>query len=258
MIKKAILNVNTWQLPNTAIAKLKSNEVHIWRANLLTSPLLLEQAKQLLSADELQRGQRLYSSELRQRFWLAHAWKRCILAQYVSQPPSQLNFARGEYGKPFLILPADMQSVQFNMSHSGDMVLFAIMQNVEVGVDIELINWQVEALQLAQRFFAPEEYELLHNVPGSQLIPAFYRIWTLKEAVIKALGKGLHYNLSEFAVHLADDYAHCLHLLPLHRVDSWNVFTFPVQDQYVAAFAAPSTIKQCYFWETDACTLPSP
>jgi 4'-phosphopantetheinyl transferase len=110
---------------------------------------------------------------------------------------------RGEHGKPQL--PPPFSTLGFNWSHSGERALFAIGRGVEgfeVGVDIERIRARPRALELAARFFAPAETAALSALPVGKQLHAFLRLWTAKEAVLKAHGGGISYGLHrvEFAL----------------------------------------------------------
>jgi 4'-phosphopantetheinyl transferase len=127
-----------------------------------------------------------------------------LLAAYAGPhaPPVE----RGEHGKPRF--PAPFDHLGFNWSHSGDKALFAIGRGgrcFELGVDIERVRPRARALELAARFFAPDETNLLEALPADARLHGFLRLWTAKEAVLKANGGGLSYGLHRAAFSLADD-----------------------------------------------------
>lgn len=114
--------------------------------------------------------------------------------------------ARGEHGKPHF--PGSFSRLGFNWSHSGDRALFAIgrgAEGFEVGVDIERVRPRPRALELATRFFAPDETAFLAALPAEDRLHAFLRLWTVKEAVLKANGGGLSYGLHRVAFALGGD-----------------------------------------------------
>lgn len=90
--------------------------------------------------------------------------------------------------KPFL---TDAGDIRFNWSHSAEWALVAVGHGLEVGVDLESRNRAVRALALAKRFFADSEFRFLCDLPETQRATAFFRLWTGKEAVLKALGRGI-------------------------------------------------------------------
>ena len=95
--------------------------------------------------------------------------------------------ARTESGKPYVV----DGSLHFNLSHSGDYALIAVTADAPVGVDIERHREHRRWREIAKRFFAPHEASSLRTADD------FYRLWVVKEAVLKALGTGLRGNLAD-------------------------------------------------------------
>jgi len=127
-----------------------------------------------------------------------------LLAAYAG--PDAPAAERGEHGKPRF--PAPFDDLGFNWSHSGDVALFAIGRGspgFELGVDIERVRPRARALELATRFFAPDETAMLAALPADALLDGFLRLWTAKEAVLKAHGGGLSYGLHRASFALGDD-----------------------------------------------------
>lgn len=120
----------------------------------------------------------------------AFAFTRLVLRQHLGSDPVLL---RHEHGKPYL---ADRR-LSFNLSHSGELAVLAVGP-AELGVDVEFMGRAVDFLQLSRRFFAQPEWEWLDTQEDPR--EPFYRIWTRKEAYIKALGTGLRHPLDAFCV----------------------------------------------------------
>lgn len=108
----------------------------------------------------------------------------------------------GEYGKPFL---KDCPGIQFSLSHSGSRVLCALSTGA-VGCDIQQTGSGNPAL--ADRFFSPAEAAYL-KAEGRET--DFYRLWTLKESFVKAVGLGLSLPLKEFTLDLSGESPALLH-----------------------------------------------
>ena len=115
----------------------------------------------------------------------SHAALRAILGQYTGAP---LDFATGEYGKPYL--PADPH-LHFNLSHSHQLALVAVSRDVEVGVDVEWFRPLPACLAIAERFFPPAELAALMDALPADREREFFRLWTRIEARLKARGVGL-------------------------------------------------------------------
>ncbi len=121
------------------------------------------------------------------------------LALQLGMEESILRFSRGAYGKPALALPG---TPHFNLSHSGPVTALALAQAVEVGVDVERPRRTRDVLALAQRYFAPAETRTLARLPAPTREAAFYALWTCKEAVLKALGRGIAFGLDRLEFEL--------------------------------------------------------
>ncbi len=107
-----------------------------------------------------------------------------------------LAFGRNAHNKPFLVHPP---GYHYNISHAGDWVVCAF-GNGPVGIDVEFMKPM--DLDIAGRFFSAQEVERLNRLEESEQLAYFYRIWTLKESYVKAVGKGLSMPLDSFSVRL--------------------------------------------------------
>jgi phosphopantetheinyl transferase len=106
-------------------------------------------------------------------------------------PPRAVEFVETKYGKPRLAPVHEAADVEFNLSHSGIIALFAFTRGRAVGVNVELIREVPDVDDLAECFFSVTETALLRALPVDRRSLAFLACWTRKEAFIKALGLGL-------------------------------------------------------------------
>ena len=112
---------------------------------------------------------------------------------------ANIRIAEGDYGKPYF---PDYPEIHFSISHSEKMVI-AVFADTEVGCDIE---YMVSAdLEIAERFFCRAEYEFIMRHKKQDRKEAFYRIWTLKESFMKAVGSGLMLPMNEFCIRIEGD-----------------------------------------------------
>lgn len=119
----------------------------------------------------------------------AAAW----LAREATFDAAAIAFERDAHGRPNLQPP--LQAWDCNWSHSGDGLLVAAGLHLRVGVDLEWLRPRPRALQLAERFFAPPEFDWVRAAPDDAGEPRFLRLWCAKEAVLKAHGRGLAFGL---------------------------------------------------------------
>lgn len=182
---------------------LADNEVHVWRAQLELPLSQVQELRGILTDDELDRANRFSFDVDWQRFIAARGTLRSILSRYIAIYPSHLRFHYNEYGKPFLAPEFSAYLLNFNLSHSGSMALYAITRNMEIGVDVERVRSNFEYDEIAERFFSATEVAILRTIPTEKKLEAFYNCWTRKEAYIKAHGEGLSLPLDSFEVSFA-------------------------------------------------------
>lgn len=164
----------------------------------LLNPALISQESlatlpEQLSADEHHIWQQISHNLRRQEYLVSRALLRQLLAQRLATSPSQLQFSNGEHGKPQL----QDGRWHFNLSHSGSWLVLALCQQGPLGVDIEMGKRRHHPLPLARRFYAQSEYEWLCALPAQEQESAFYRLWSRKEAVLKAHGGGIAAGLEK-------------------------------------------------------------
>jgi 4'-phosphopantetheinyl transferase len=116
-----------------------------------------------------------------------------LLAHYAGVERAPV-VARGEHGKPFA---PEWPDLHFNLSHSGRHALLAFARDQPLGVDIEARDRRVSHVEIARRFFAPDEAQAIAGLAPERRADAFRHLWTYKEAVLKALGTGLNFGLDK-------------------------------------------------------------
>lgn len=141
-----------WQSPPATIS-LPLTELHLWRVNLHRSPDELQIFQSVLSPDEIDRAQRFRQPHHQQRFIAGRGILRSLLGRYLACDPAQLEFHYASHGKPYLA----HTDLQFNLAHSQDWGVYAIVRSQPIGVDLEQIR-PIDALdRLLARFFTNEE-----------------------------------------------------------------------------------------------------
>jgi len=216
---------------------LGAEQVRVWSVRLDADEAQLHACEALLSADELERARRFRRPDLRRRYSVAHALLRRVLAAELGTNGAGLRFESGPHGKPAL---RDWPQLRFNLSHAGDLALYALAWRREVGVDLEQATPEVEIDPVARQMFSADERDALAALPLDERRQAFFRIWTRKEAYVKALGLGLAHPTRSFTVsgRAQDDDAlrhdHCLPDAPWQ----WRTADIAAAPGYHAALAA--------------------
>lgn len=222
----------SWQ-PAPVRGLVLRNEVQIWRLSLADPHAWQEELTDALSPDELERAARFHFERDRRRFMSTRATLRALLGKALSIPPVEIRFQYGAEGKPALHA-AHGSDLQFNVAHSHEMALLALARGPALGVDVEYARELDDAPRIAQRFFSQQEVAALLAQPAAQRHALFFRIWSRKEAFIKATGKGLSQPLSAFnVVTLSGEPLTYVELEGV--VTSWRLWDLPVGREYGAA-----------------------
>lgn len=232
---------------------LLDDEVHVWRASLDASASEVQRLYDILNDDERRRADRFHFSKDRRHFTVARGVLRVLLGRYLNILPEGLHFEYNQYGKPALLFSETHNELKFNLSHSGELVLYAFTRQREVGIDVEWIHRRIgEFEQIAERFFSEQENQMLRRLPGQQKQAAFFNCWTRKEAYIKAKGKGLSLPLDQFDVSLAP--GEPAKLLATRNdpedVLRWKMLKLDPGSDYVAALLVEGDewVTKCWQW----------
>lgn len=178
----------------------------------------------LLDAGEQTRAARLQVKHARRSFIACRVALRCLLAERLGQAPQDVALALTARGKPQL--PGGEWS--FNISHSADVALIALAKgDLRLGIDVERVQEHTQVRGMAVRYFHPSEAAA---VAGRR--PAFFRCWTRKEAVVKAIGTGFATRLDSFAVDVDSEWP-----APVRGVGGLTVVPLAVGGGYEAALA---------------------
>lgn len=204
-------------------------EVHIWWVRLQLEGPALCACWDLLSAEETRAASSYRFVKDMREFVVTRAVLRQILSRYTGQAPADLRFESNSGGKPVL---RGMQSPHFSVSHCSDVALLAVA-SFRVGIDIEHVRpgnfWQKGIGEC----LSPRERAYLEALPARSRTEALYRVWTRKEAVLKAVGTGLLYPPRQVSVLPENKEPSMVTLLG----GNWSVRQLPAPARYAAAAA---------------------
>lgn len=144
-----------------------------------------------LSAEERERHGRFRFESDRDIYLVAHVLVRRMLARIAGVAPDSFAFVAGEHGRPEISAPEPAKALRFNLSHTHGLVACAVTRARDIGVDVEYVERKVEVMNVANHVFSTVEVAGLAALSGEAQRERFFELWTLKEAYIKAIGKGL-------------------------------------------------------------------
>jgi 4'-phosphopantetheinyl transferase len=228
----------TFRLPGECAQQLIGyDDIEIVMASLDLPQSDVDEARLLLSDEEKQRADRFVFDRDRNRFIVARATLRTLLAERLKVDPKSIELSYGEFGKPYLAGQFAYSELAFNVSHSEDVAVFAITCGREVGIDVEAIVDMKDRDEVAGHCFSAREVDAYRSLDEEDRTLGFYNCWTRKEALVKALGDGLNFSLADFDVTLAPDApAKILGLGTTPGEDcGWELHAFSPQPGFVAA-----------------------
>ena len=195
-----------------------------------------EECYQVLNANEQLQCQTFANPAVQKRFLLSRCLLHHGLSQLANRPPHQWSFIKNEHGKPELE-PSQNQSdfkgcLHFNLSHSGNWIAFTFA-DVAVGVDIQDMKADVPCFKIAKRFFHISEIQKLESMKKFQQIDYFFKLWTLKEAYLKAVGTGLSGGLKSFCIETSHQ-----------DLNPFSCYTWKLDTQYMLSIVLSSNVSQ--------------
>jgi 4'-phosphopantetheinyl transferase len=213
------------------------NDVHLWRVRLVCDEPTLRSLESVLAPAERQRADHFHYPRDRRRYVVGRGRLRLLLGEYLSRTPSEISIETTTLGKPS-VADQPSEGLRFNLAHSEELALIAIAKGREIGVDVERERPEVDCVELAKRFFAPEELAALAASPPAERHTVFYRCWTRKEAYIKAIGLGMQIPLDSFAVTAESDSAALIHTThDPSQIRKWELRSLFPMSGFAAAVA---------------------
>lgn len=209
--------------------------VDIWQADLIQDAAILSKFRDVLDEQEKYKADTYKLPLMRDRYVAVRGISRLVLAGYLKADPATLKFTVGEYGKPALIC----NTLHFNISHTDNLLLVAVANFPEIGIDIEVIKPRNNLDGLARRCFTASEFQVWRQLSLSQSLDTFYRLWTKKEAFVKAIGRGIALGLEQCEVET--DKGGQLRMIPAAygAASDWKITEITVSTNACAALVTP-------------------
>lgn len=194
-----------------------------------------------LSSDEHARCARFVFARDRRDFAAAHSLLRTRLSQYTDVGPAAWTFDALPGGKPFIASASGQPALAFNLSHTHGFVACAIAPGGEVGIDVESVDRALDGRRIATRYFSKAENDWLDACDGRERAIRFIELWTLKEAYIKAIGRGLSLPLNGFGFAFEGERHIRFSPPPDTQASAWTFALFAPSARYRLAVAVEAT-----------------
>ena len=181
--------------------------IEVWYVDpgLLADPESVERCRARVSSDDLARVGRLFSTGARHLRLVAWALARTVLSRHAPVAIDAWRFRETEHGRPEIAEPTLTPPLRFNLSHTAGLVACVVAEADDVGLDVEDVRRRSDIRSITRRFFAPGEVAAIERLDDERRPTAFFELWTLKEAYLKARGVGISLPLTEVAFALEPD-----------------------------------------------------
>jgi 4'-phosphopantetheinyl transferase len=212
---------------------LLGQELHIWmvKTNELESSYFWD----FLLPKEQIKASKFRIEVDRHRYIISHAVLQLLLGFYINGKCNPEEIKVSKYGKPFLSTVHSKNGFHFNITHSQDVACFIFSKKNNVGIDIEFIDSEIEWRNVAEDNFTISELRYLNSSFKKDQVKEFYKIWTRKEALLKAIGVGLA-ELDEMKkIKLGSE------------INNYLLGTFEFDDKYIGAFSTLNGSCSCKY-----------
>lgn len=224
--------------------ELQKNHTDIWRVKISDQLNNLTYFKSILNHDEINVASKYHFSKNIQCSIVSRACLKILLGNYLRCHPSLITLRKNKYGKLFV---SKQSNFFFNVTHTDEIILYAFAMT-PIGIDIENTKHNIEFLEIAKIFFSEGEIKKLEKVSEDDLRSTFFRIWTRKEAFIKAIGKGLSLSLNQFEVTALTEEPACILSIHQKTKHDWFLQSFVPETGYQAAFVQKHLIEKVNYF----------
>lgn len=218
---------------------LNDDEIHIWNYSLEPNENLAESYFEKLSEDEKSKAKKIIIKEVKYRSILSKVITRNILSKYLDKEFNLINYYYNEFGKPILSSDINHLNLDFNNSHSGNLGVMAITKKKPIGIDVEQVIELKNLDELINHIFTDNEINELYRLNQIDKTLMFYKIWTAKEAFVKAIGQGLSFPIKNIEFKI--DSPRGISIRDIKEfpdsLNEWQIYNFTPKENYTSTIA---------------------
>jgi 4'-phosphopantetheinyl transferase len=169
---------------------IATDQQHIWSARYTDLDQYYPILSGLVNAQEATRAAGFKKTRDAQDYILRHGMVRAVVGQYIRKEPQEIQFIHEQSGKPDLDPEGDLHDIHFSLSRTDEMVCLGISKKTRIGLDVVKCDSRYPFLAAAEYLFTPDERQWITRTTPHDRHVRFFRIWSLKEALLKAMGGG--------------------------------------------------------------------
>jgi 4'-phosphopantetheinyl transferase len=175
-----------------------SSRYSAWLVDIRDLGKYADEIRHCLSEQELSKYKGIKAAKQRELFCLRKGVTRILLRELFDT--CDLQYAYDHNGKPYIV--DNSRNIKFNISHSKEYLLIGTSEQIDIGVDVEKINYKLDYALIAKSILSTEELILFNSYNETQRFRSFYKAWVQKEAASKAVGLGLALGFNSFSVNI--------------------------------------------------------
>lgn len=226
---------------------LPPGELHVWRVSTSITPVAFVEFESALTEKELAKVPFFKFKQVKDSYVISQGSLRRLLSEYLGIPANLVKIGRRRKGKPYSI---DDPGLYFNMSNSGKFVVIAFSRDGEVGIDIEKTRPLHDLDEMIAKNFTSREIRFITARPEER-ISRFFRLWTVKESYLKAIGEGMRLQPDSLEFAIESDRVRQLSVEGVFDQEDWNFKEFSKSNDYVGTITygqVNTVIKQMDFY----------
>ena len=201
--------LQTYKLDDLYDKKLLSaNEIHLWVIDVNNQRLNNNHSylNKILDVKEKEKLTRYLLDGHKKRFLYSRSMLKLLISNYLHVEPHRISIKYNERGKPELEEKNNLINLNFNISHSHELIIFVFTLENSIGVDIEYIDKSRDIMGIAKKFFSKDEYSCISKYKDDLQFRIFYILWTFKEALLKCCGTGISSDFKAISIPLIENY----------------------------------------------------
>lgn len=226
----------------SALREHLDGNIVVWIASVARSEGSLAFLERWLDGRDRERAARFKFADDRARFVVGRAMVRKCLGHFLELPSEKIDLGYTEAGRP--IFPRD-EAIQFNISHTNDLVALAVTAGARVGIDVERVERHPDLVELAARVFSEADLATFRAIRPAEQLVAFFRAWTRKEAYLKARGEGITDALQQISASFGPEHSGTIaDERDPAAAQTWRVITLPLATDYMGSLACDSVSRR--------------
>lgn len=223
------------KIQDAAISDQLSSKIHIWSAHLDQPEYISQKYFSVLSLRERDQAEKYKIKELRDRYILSKGILRQLLADYLTCETQEIKFEFNDYGKPDVAVSSTVADIRFNLSHSNNLAVFAFVKNRRIGIDVEQVQEIPDMEGVVNLCFSEFEKEWFYKISPAERKNIFYKIWTTKEAYMKAIGKGFSFSPVKINLELNSKNETIFKEIIEDHLKRWKLFSFRPKPDFISS-----------------------